>query len=221
MSLCNAPQRHRNLREGIDLLFSNLAIRSALSGDMAQGSEELMSEYASRVAHVYHDEATPNSVLLGEAPAGLWDGVSQLVIQRGFSVKLGDTRLRYKENISPRSNGYTNLPAKRVAVSDHLSGPMAVRTLIHELTHVCQDKLHKRPPDGVHKYRKHLPDNVLEIEAEAVAYLVCRYYGLSTSPYSVPKIYADSEGDMQLIESRTSWIVVTANAILEELALLS
>ena len=76
-------------------------------------------------------------------------------------------------------NGVYSHRENEINISWRISPVMAFRTALHEMTHAI---LHPWP--GGIKPEHELPRAVRETEAEGVAYLVCRHYGLDTSVYS-------------------------------------
>lgn len=74
-----------------------------------------------------------------------------------------------------------------VWVCEDLSRSHSLKTLVHEVAHVCMHL--KGGIEEIKSTKKDAPDYVLtratvEIEAESVAYVVCRHLGLDTSGFS-------------------------------------
>jgi antirestriction protein ArdC len=107
------------------------------------------------------------SLLTGDGPAGAWEALSALVEARGFTVR--------RAELFP-ANGSTSFATRVVTIADRLEPAAAVKTLAHELAHVI---LHAGVDYLAERGR-------FEVEAESVAYLVCRELGLSTDSYSFP-----------------------------------
>lgn len=77
------------------------------------------------------------------------------------------------EQIGNGANGYCDHSGKRIVIREGLSQEQTVKTAIHELAH------------GI----MHTPDvkrdrTLFEVQAESVAYIVCRHFGINTSQYS-------------------------------------
>ena len=118
----------------------------------------------------------PNPRLLeGEAPAGLWDGLAQLIEGYGFAVlRVADARLIHG------ANGLTDYTGRTVAVRQDMDDAAQVKTLAHELAHVM---LHGPDnPDAV-SHR-----GIGEVEAESVALMIGAAHGLDTSAYTIPYV---------------------------------
>lgn len=61
--------------------------------------------------------------------------------------------------------------------------------------------------------------NVAEVEAESVAYVVCRAAGMATTDYSLPYLARWSRGDVGLITATTERVLTTARAVLAALGI--
>ncbi len=87
-----------------------------------------------RVVHVFalnQTEGAPlpdvaPSLLVGQAPAGLWDALEGQVLGHGYTVHRGDTG---------RANGWTDPTSRTVRVSGGVDDAQAVKTLIHDRAH--------------------------------------------------------------------------------------
>jgi DNA primase len=110
--------------------------------------------------------------LRGAAPDGLWDGLVNVSLERGFTVERGHCR---------GANGLTDFRGRTVRVRGDVDDAQAVKTLAHEIGHVL---LHEpTAEDAVVSCR-----GITEVEAESVAYLVASVHGLSTDSYSFPYV---------------------------------
>lgn len=90
------------------------------------------------------------------------------------------------EDIPGGSKGFYHLEEKRIAIQDGMSEVQNVKTAIHEMAH---QKLHA---DSQNKDQ--LTRSGKEVEAESVAYTVCKHYGINTADYSFSYIAGWSEG---------------------------
>jgi antirestriction protein ArdC len=117
-----------------------------------------------RVVHVFalhQTEGAPlpevaPSLLVGQAPAGLWDALEGQVLGHGYTVHRGDTG---------RANGWTDPTSRTVRVSGDVDDAQAVKTLIHELAHIEAGHVADLPTYATCRGR-------CEVEAESVAYVV-------------------------------------------------
>ncbi len=117
---------------------------------------------------------TPH-LLVGQAPAGLWEGLARQVTDRGFAVRQVPDAVAIGG-----ANGLTDYREHSVSVRADMDAAARVKTLAHELGHVL---LHGPDnPDGVgHR-------GIAEVEAESVALMIGAAHGLDTSTYTVPYV---------------------------------
>lgn len=88
-------------------------------------------------------------------------------------------------------------------MKEGLSGAQGAKTLIHELAHVL---LHQK--SGITERV------VAEVEAESVAFVVCRALGLDTADYSFAYVAGWSGGDTEVIAATAQSVITTAHDIL-------
>ena len=154
-------------------------------------------------------EAPAPTLLEGQAPAGLWDGLAALVEADGYQV----LRVPH-EGLIDGANGVTDYAAKTVSVRADMSDAAQVKTLAHELAHVL---LHG--PDNP-EARGHR--GVGEVEAESVALMVGAAHGMDTSIYTVPYVsgWASSVKDtspVEVVKATGERVRRTASRILDQL----
>lgn len=142
------------------------------------------------------DDVTP-TLLEGEAPAGLWDGLAKQVAAAGFMLGRGDCG---------GANGVTHYGARTVTVRADVDDAQAVKTLVHELGHILcghEGDLGMFGCRGRH-----------EVEAESVAYVVCSALGMTTEGYSLPYVAGWSGGDLAKVRETADHVVKVAGQIL-------
>lgn len=149
------------------------------------------------------------TLLKGEAPAGLWDGLATLVEAEGYRV----LRVEH-EGLIHSANGLTDYSAHTVAVRMNMDPAAQVKTLAHELGHV---RLHG--PDNP-DWAKHR--GVGEVEAESVALMIGAAHGMDTSSYSVSYVsgWAGTVKDKEpaeVVQATGERVRKTAAAILDAL----
>ena len=145
----------------------------------------------------------------GQAPDGLWEGLSALVAAEGFAV----LRVEH-EGMIHGANGLTDFQARTVAVRTNMDDAAQVKTLAHELGHV----------------RLHGPDNpdwdrhrgTGEVEAESVALMIGAAHGMDTSSYSVPYVSGwagtvKGKEPAEVVQATGERVRKTAAAILDAL----
>lgn len=144
-------------------------------------------------------EAIRPTLLTGAGPDGAWDALARLVTERGFDVK--------RAGLFPE-NGVTSMAARTVTVADRLDEAAAVKTLAHELAHVI---LHSEPALDYHANRGRC-----EVEAESVAYLVCRELGLETDAYTFPYVATWASGAVKVVTAAADRALGCARDIVEQ-----
>ena len=96
------------------------------------------------------------------------------------------------EHIEGSAHGYYHLTEKRIAIDDNMSELQTLKTAIHEIAHA---KLHDIDLNAPKEEKENHPNQrTREVEAESVAYTVCRHYGLDTSDYSFGYVAGWSSG---------------------------
>ncbi len=113
-------------------------------------------------------------LLRGEAPVGLWEGVTGQIRAAGFDVvDVPAARLG-------TANGMTNFRSKHVLVRSDMDDAARARTALHELGHVLMHD--PRNTDRGSRL------GVLEVEAESLAAMVCASYGMDPDGYTIPYV---------------------------------
>jgi len=159
-----------------------------------------------RVVHVfaqYQTEGAPlpevaPTLLVGQAPAGLWDALEGQVLGHGYTVHRGDTG---------RANGWTDPTSRTVRVSSAVDDAQAVKTLIHELGHLEAGHVADLPTYLTCRGR-------CEVEAESVAYVVAAAHGLDASGYSFAYVAGWAGGDLTRVRRAAETVTKAARTIL-------
>jgi len=159
-----------------------------------------------RVVHVFalhQTEGAPlpevvPSLLVGQAPAGLWDALERQVLGHGYTVHRGETG---------RANGWTDPTSRTVRVSGAVDDAQAVKTLIHELAHIEAGHVGDLPTYLTCRGR-------CEVEAESVAYVVAAAYGLDASGYSFAYVAGWAGGDLTRVRQAAETVTKAAQTIL-------
>jgi hypothetical protein len=116
-------------------------------------------------------EVPAPELLAGQAPPGLANFVTAVLAERGFRVE----QVASAASIGG-ANGVTTWAEKLVQVRGDMDESAQVKTLAHELGHVL---LHDPASQG-----SNLSRSQKEVEAESVAFVVCRAHGVSSDGYS-------------------------------------
>lgn len=108
------------------------------------------------------------TLLEGEAPSGLWEGLAGQIRGAGFEV----LRVPHEGMISG-ANGMTDYEARTVAVRENMDPAAQVKTLAHELAHVL---MHDPDDEEARQHR-----GIREVEAESAALMVGAAHGMDTA----------------------------------------
>lgn len=142
-----------------------------------------------------------NSLLAGEDPAGVFAALSAYARSLGFEVVVDMRR-------TDGANGFCDHAERLIWVREDRSPAQQVKTLAHEIAHAI-----------LHQDRGALARDVVELEAESVAYVVCAALGIASDDYSFGYIaeWAGDQVDKALKASATR-IQKTSDHILVALA---
>ena len=153
------------------------------------------------------DAAHP-TLLTGQAPQDLWDGLALQVDEAGFRLAL--------DTPPGNANGLTDWAERHVLVRPELEDAQRVKTLAHELGHVM---LHE--PADVLDLTALACRGQKEVEAESVAFLVTSAHGMDTGQYSFPYVAGwaqHSGGDIEAtLRQSAGRALTTAHRILDRL----
>lgn len=149
------------------------------------------------------------SLLSGEAPEGLWDGLAHQISSHGFELRLVSDAAALGG-----ANGLTDYTSHEVSVRTDMDDAAQVKTLAHELGHVM---LHS--PDDIDAA---LHRGIAEVEAESVALMVGAAHGLDTASYTVPYVssWASSvpgKSPPEVVQSTAERVRRAAVTILDQL----
>lgn len=93
------------------------------------------------------------------------------------------------ESFPGGAHGCCDFIEQRILVQPDMSQIQTIKTMIHEVSHA---KLHA--PEKTEELPQHKQRFVREMEAESVAYVVCRHFGIDTSDYSFGYVAGWSRG---------------------------
>jgi len=141
----------------------------------------------------------PKLLVGAEPPAYLWDAVAAQIAAAGFRLERGAL------DGPGGANGVTSYPDKRVIVRDDLPPAQALKTQIHELAHVMLHAPDDRP-DGMSR-------DLVEVEAESVAFVVCDMLGVDSASYSIPYVANWAGGELDRVRSTAERVLGAARQI--------
>lgn len=161
---------------------------------------------------------TPAPTLLsGQAPAGLWDGLAAQVEALGFALR----QVPDAAAISG-ANGLTDFTQREVSVRGDMDDAARVKTLAHELGHVMLHSPESRNAGTGVAADAALHRGIAEVEAESVALMVGAAHGLDTSSYTVPYVssWASSvagANPVDVVQATAERVRTTAVRVLDQL----
>lgn len=120
-------------------------------------------------------EAPAPQLLRGEAPPGLWEGLTALIRAKGFTLDDAATAAQIEG-----ANGVTMWGSDKILVRADMEPLARVKTLSHETGHLYG---HAPGDPDVPAHR-----GIAEIEAESVAAFVLAAHGVDSSDYTVPYV---------------------------------
>lgn len=121
------------------------------------------------------------------------------------------------ETIESGAHGYANYEEKRIAIQEGMSELQTLKTAIHEISHAT---LHDIDVQAVTPEQMAArPDRrTREVQAESIAYVVCKHYGLDTGDYSFGYVAGWSDGkEMTELQSSLTTIQKTAKKLIEQI----
>ena len=120
------------------------------------------------------------------------------------------------EQIPTGAKGYFHTVENRIALQENMSQVQTVKTLIHEMAH---QKLHSIDPKVTDPNEPKLSRNSKEVEAESVAYTICKHFGIDSSDYSFAYIAGWSKGkDTPELKASLNRIRSVANDMITEIS---
>ena len=123
------------------------------------------------------------TLLQGQAPAGLWDGLADQITAAGFELRLVSSAAAIGG-----ANGLTDFLSREVSVRMDMDDAAQVKTLAHELGHVLLHAPRENALSTEVAADATLHRGIAEVEAESVALMVGAAHGLDTSSYTVPYV---------------------------------
>jgi hypothetical protein len=167
------------------------SFRSVAVFDISQTSGEPLPEVTTR--------------LLGDEPVSAFRRLSTVAGELGFRIEFTE--------LPGERNGECDFKTSTIRIRTGLEPAQVAKTFAHELGHAILHHPSEMPVGG-------LPRGLVELEAESVAYVVCRELGLDSSRYSLGYI-ANWAGDgaqaVHGIETSAARIRKASQIILESL----
>ncbi|WP_028655358.1 ArdC-like ssDNA-binding domain-containing protein [Nocardioides sp. J54] len=157
------------------------------------------------------------TLLHGQAPAGLWDGLADQITALGFELRLVSSAAAIGG-----ANGLTDFLAREVSVRTDMDDAAQVKTLAHELGHLLLHPPQENVISTDLAADATLHRGIAEVEAESIALMVGAAHGLDTSSYTVPYVstWAASvpgKTPVEVVQSTAERVRNTALSVLDKL----
>jgi hypothetical protein len=137
-------------------------------------------------------------------PEGMVDELSSFVEAKGFTISRADTG---------DAGGWTDFASHKVVLSDKATDAEAARTLAHEAAHIALD--HGGRASAYHM-RPGGERPTMEIEAESVAYVLGRQYGMETiGAKSFEYIDVWAQGDADKVKATANAVAAGVKTVLD------
>jgi antirestriction protein ArdC len=138
----------------------------------------------------------------GDAPKELWDGLTHLLAEQGYTVE--------RTELSGGKQGSTSPTDHKVRIDSRLSPMEALAVLAHEHAHVALGHL-----DQINEYRQHR--GPFEVEAESAVFVTMTALGFDTGNWSVDYVAGWSGGSPEAMAETAAHVVAVAYQTLERL----
>jgi hypothetical protein len=138
-------------------------------------------------------------------PAGMVDDMNRVIESNGFTIEYGDTG---------KAGGWTRFTEKKVRISADATPAAQARTLAHEAAHIALGH-----GEAVNEYHTNpggkRPD--MEVEAESVAYVIGRHYGMSSiGNQSFGYVDSWARGDKDRVKTTATKVVAGVRTVLDQ-----
>lgn len=120
--------------------------------------------------------------------------------------------IRFDE-IKSGAKGYYHLEDKEIVIQKGMSELQTIKTALHECVHACHHDRDTMRDQGIEKDK-----NTIEIEAEGSAMVVCNYFSLDTTEYSIPYLGSYSRSrEMEELKASLEMIRRTSGELIDGL----
>lgn len=107
------------------------------------------------------------------------------------------------EDITNGSHGYFDKAEKRIAIKNGMAQAQTIKTLVHEIAHsILHDDAFLE-----------IPRAIKEVQAESVAYMVCKALGIASDDYSFEYVAVWAQQDMKKLTEQMGIVKATAEAM--------
>lgn len=143
--------------------------------------------------------AQPKLLQGQELSPEVWDAVAEQITAAGYTLRRGPI-----DGVDG-PKGVTSFTERTVTVRDDLAPEQALKTQIHELGHVLMHSPNNRIEGATL--------DLIEVEAESVAYVVCDILGVDAGNYSIPYVANWAGANVELVQATAQRVLATARQI--------
>ena len=201
---------HRSVRKGEKgiKIIAPMKFKVEVKGADENSDSETIERLGFRITHVFDISQTEGEELPSITIHELAGDVSDYnKLMRALKLNC-PVPISYKD-IEGSAKGYYNDADKEIVLRSGMSQSQTIKTLIHEMAH---QRLHSK--DAIGK-DAHVDQRTMEVEAESIAFTVCKRYGLDTDEYSFGYIAGWSSGkDTKELKTSLERIRSTADEII-------
>lgn len=143
----------------------------------------------------------------GVAPPQMHTDLENQITKRGYQIE-------YRELPEKGPEGWTNFSSKEVVVSTRYSDAHTAMVLAHELAHIALSH-----GDDAREYHTGPGGErpAMEVEAESVAYVIGKRYGLESSSSAFAYIHNWAQGDTARVKGTAEAVVKACKEILGDI----
>jgi N-terminal domain of anti-restriction factor ArdC len=141
--------------------------------------------------------------LSGEAPKELWDGLTRLLGEQGYTVE--------RVELIGGKQGSTSPTDHKVRIDSRLSPMEALAVLAHEHAHVALGHL-----EQIDEYRQHR--GPFEVEAESAVFVTMTALGFDTGNWSVDYVAGWAGDSPEAMAKTAERVISTAHETLDRLS---
>ena len=118
-------------------------------------------------------------------------------------IALAKPNVRF-DDLKGKANGYYSRVTDEIVIQSGMSQKMTIKTLVHEIAHSI---LHS---DAFIE----IPRPIKEMQAESVAYMVCKQIGIDTDEYTFEYVASWASGDTKKLSEQMEIVRKTADSII-------
>ena len=178
-----------------------------LKGEDPEEERKIMRYKVGHVFDVSQTEGEPLPTLGVSELTGSYEGYEKFM---AAIREVSPVPIKFAD-IQGGAKGYFDRNAREIVVQTGMSEAQTMKTAVHEVTH---SMLHSR--EAIRQKERPTDRRSMEVEAESVAYIVAKYYGLNTADYTFGYVSSWSSGrDLKELKRSMETIRSTAGELID------